>query len=83
MHIYFGIDCAPCSPRPDTYAKLVFDKLGVEPIAAYNKMFGAWEWEVVVDNDFDFQEFNSWMKSTMDKLYNSGYIRGAQWNKVE
>ncbi len=60
-----------------------FEKLGVEPIEAYSKLFGAWEWEVTVSEDFDYEEFKKWMKMEMDRLYEMGHIRGAQWNKVD
>lgn len=83
MKIYFGIDCAPGSIRPDVYAERVFDKLGVEPIEAYSKLFGVWEWKVTVSEDFDYEDFKKWMKTEMDRLYEMGYIRGAQWDKVE
>lgn len=83
MKIYFGIDCAPGTPRPNVYAERVFEKLGVESVDAYSKVFGAWEWQVEVDDNFDFDDFKSWMKNEMDKLYNSGNIRGAQWDKIE
>lgn len=83
MKIYFGIDCAPGSIRPSTYAERVFEKLRVDPIEAYSKLFGAWEWEVDVDDNFDYESFKIWMKTEMDELYNTGRIRGAQWDKVE
>ena len=83
MKIYFGIDCAPGGIRPNTYAERVFEKLGINPIEAYNKCFGAWEWEVDVDDNFDYESFKMWMKAEMDELYKAGRIRDAQWDKVE
>ena len=38
MKIYFGIDCAPGGIRPNTHAERVFEKLGINPIEAYNKI---------------------------------------------
>lgn len=83
MRIYFGIDCYPGGVRPDEYAKRVFEKLGVEPTEAYSKLFGAWEWEVTVNDDFNYEGFRTWMKTEMDSLYETGRIRGAQWDKIE
>lgn len=82
MKIYFGIDCAPGAIRPDVYASGVFKKLGVSPVEPYSKLFGAWEWQVTVDDEFNFKEFNSWMKQEMDTLYAKGSIRGAQWDTI-
>ena len=83
LKIYFGIDCAPGTPRPEIYAKRVFEKLGVESVTPYSKCFGAWEWNIELDDTFDFDSFSSWMKSEMDRLYNTGNIRGAQWGKIK
>lgn len=80
MKVYFGIDCAPATPRPDIYAVKVFEKLSVEPIEPYNKFFGAWEWSVEVTDDFNWDNFKDWIKGYMDNLYEKGYIRGAQWD---
>lgn len=79
MRIYFGIDCAPGTPRPDVRAKSVFERLGVEPIEPYNKFFGAWQWNVQVADDFDFENFSAWIKEYTEWLYEEGLIRGAEW----
>ena len=81
--IDFGIDCAPGSPRPDTFAGSVFEYLGVEYHEPYNKFFGAWEWNVDVNmTDKEWDTFDKWMKEKMDNLYENGRIRGARWQKV-
>lgn len=83
--LYFGIDCEPGTPRPDTHAKVVFDRLGIEPVEPYNKFFGAWEWNVPCTREqYDslFAGEAKWMKATMNNLYESGRIRGAQWNFI-
>ena len=36
-----------------------------------------------MDDNFDYESFKAWMKTEMDELYNTGRIRGAQWDKVE
>lgn len=82
MKIYFGIDCAPGMVRPDVYAKSVFERLGVEPMSPKSTLFGAWKWEVSVDDDFNWEDFKLWMKSRMNFLYGKGYIRGAEWDLV-
>lgn len=68
MKIYFGIDCAPGGIRPNTYAERVFEKLGINSIEAYNKCFGAWEWEVK-ENYLDVT-----LESTDSELIRSRWI---------
>ena len=80
--ISFGVDCYPGSPRPDAYAKKVFEYLGLEYINPYSMVFGAWEWEVSIDED-KYHDFDKWMRETMDALYESGRIRGARWGKLK
>lgn len=50
MKIDFGIDCGPGMPRSNVYAEMIFDRLGIEPIPPYSKLFGAWKWKVEVYN---------------------------------
>lgn len=57
--------------------KRVLEKFGVESVTPYSKCFGAWEWNIELDDTFDFNSFSSWMKREMDRLYNTGNIRGA------
>lgn len=44
VRIREGIDCPPCSLRPDTYIGKVFEMFGVEPVETSSRLFGAWEW---------------------------------------
>lgn len=80
IKISFVIDCAPGSPRPDVYARKVFDYLGIEYINPISKFFGAWTWCVEI-SESKYEDFSDWMQETMDDLYKRGHIRGAQWNK--
>lgn len=74
-----GIDCAPGAPRPNVRAAIVFDKLNMPAIEPYNKIFGAWSWSIPC-TDTEYATLKPWLKETMDKMYDSGKIRGAQWS---
>lgn len=73
-----GIDCAPGSPRPDSYIGKVFEKFGVTPSEPISKCFGAWTWEFE-STEQTYRDNKVWLKEYMDGLYNSGRIRGAEW----
>lgn len=80
VKVVFGIDCEPCTPRPDVYAKDIFAMLNKEYQEPYSKMFGAWEWEVEVDNCCDIEQKLNCIHERFETLYNQGYIRGAYVN---
>lgn len=80
--VEFGIDCDPFQQRPEVYAVDVFEKLGVGKSEPYSELFGAWRWQVAKEmTEEAWQEFNDWIKSHMDNLYQSDKIRGAVWSK--
>lgn len=74
-----GIDCAPGTPRPDRYARIVFDKLKIEYNEPISKCFGAWTWEIDVESD-KYTAIKPWLKEYMNELVHKGSIRGAQWD---
>lgn len=83
--IYFGIDCAPGAIRPDTFAKKVFEYLGLPYQEPDSMLMGAWNWRIWSEdyNKEYIEEFKHWMKQSMDKLYEDGYIRGAEWGPID
>lgn len=75
---YFGIDCDPFQQRPDTYAMVVFDKIGLNYFEPKSKVFGAWSWKVNKEmTAMEWKELDSFMEKHFNELYDSGKIRGA------
>ena len=72
-----GIDCTPCTPRPDTYADYIKDNFfDGTPYVITSKFFG--HWEFAFEKGFyptEEQRKSSW--NYLTKMYNLGKIRYA------
>lgn len=74
-----GIDCAPATPRPDSYIGKVFEMLEIEKCEPVSKLFGAWTWELIVSKEKYLEKEEAIQKYMLD-LYKKGRIRGAIHN---
>lgn len=87
IKIEIGIDCPPCTPRPNTYIGLALRILVIatsenvlkEPVS---KLFGAWVWEFECDKSV-YQSKRGELMDTFNKLYERGLIRGFYHKEVE
>ena len=77
--INLNIDCAPGSPRPDGYAKVVFEYLGIEYTEPISKFFGNWIWHIPVD-EVKYDKELPWISDYLKRLYSRGSIRYAGWD---
>lgn len=72
------IGCAPGPIRPDTYAKEIFNDLGIEYCEPVNKFFGDWSWEVMLQED-KFNIVREKHAPYLKELYDKGAIRYSNW----
>lgn len=73
------IDCAPFTPRPDTYIAGVLEGSGIAVREPILKLFGEWTWDF---SDVDATTWQIWrptFKERIIALYNSGAIRYGSW----
>ena len=80
IEIHLGIDCAPATPRPNSYLEKVMEGTGItikHPEDNISHLFGAFQWKTNVIKD-------QWTKKTYDLiferlriLHSRGNIRGA------
>lgn len=75
------LDCAPMTPRPDTYIKAVIEGTPLagklrEPVS---KLFGNWTWDFSHVSDEDFQKARPILKERIIRLHNNGFIRYGSW----
>ena len=86
MKIVIGIDCAPGRTRPNAYIGGALRILGIDnkenlEKEAFSKLFGAWEWEFDC-NEETYQSKRDELQKYFEDLYERGFIRGAQFNKI-
>lgn len=82
VQIFISLDCAPGTPRPDTYYAMCLKCAGIavdkvpEP---RNKFFGCWDWDKTyeVPDGTDRKELISAIHTKQEELYSNGYIRYA------
>lgn len=73
------IDCAPMTPRPDTYIKGILEGTGIEAGEPVSKLFGNWKW------DFSHVSKEVWEKAQpviaqrIKTLHENGKIRYGSW----
>lgn len=87
IKIEIGIDCPPCTPRPNTYIGLALNILVIatsenvlkEPVS---KSFGAWVWEFECDKRM-YQSKRDELTEAYNKYYEAGLIRGFYHREVE
>lgn len=78
--VEIGIDCAPCTPRPDTYIGEALKILEIDTKEnrekdATSKIFGAWTWEFECNKDTYYNSRDKLM-AKYNELYQKGRIRG-------
>lgn len=85
--LVIGIDCEPCTPRPNTYLKdalKVFnmetpENVKKEPVS---KLFGAWTWEFKCLKSV-YEEHERELKDYFEDLISKNKIRGSMYNFVK
>ncbi len=75
------LDCAPMTPRPDTYIGGVIEGTGLqtkEPIIGAAS-FGNWTWDYSEVPSETWRALQPILKKRIAKLYHSGAIRYGSW----
>lgn len=72
------LDCAPGTPRPDSYIGGVVKGLGLDLKDPVSKLFGSWSWEFL-DTDAHWEEITPILKERIEALYHRGCIRYGGW----
>lgn len=73
------LDCAPGTPRPDSYIDSVIKDTGLPSREPVSKFFGNWMW---VYNDIPAEQWErvrATLKERITALYNAGRIRYGSW----
>lgn len=75
------LDCAPCTPRPDTYIAGVLEGTGIElgDKQPETKLFGNWEWNFDEVPDDVWNAANPIIGERIKKLDAQGKIRYGSW----
>lgn len=74
------LDCAPCTPRPDTYIDGVIAGTGLKANKPVSKLFGNWTWDFSEQcTEEQWKEWSPLFKERIRKLYSSGCIRYGSW----
>lgn len=82
--ISIDIDCAPATPRPDTYIGKVGEILGITEIPnPVNKFFGNWTWEFEGFTKEQYDELAPRLKEYLFNLYDDGKVRYAAYGIKE
>ncbi|MHA1531140.1 MAG: hypothetical protein ACTSR6_03990 [Candidatus Heimdallarchaeota archaeon] len=85
IEINIGIDCRPCTPRPDTYLLGVLEGTGiaVDPTKTNSRLFGAWNWTITIKKELWTNDLYDMVFARLLILYNTGKIRGGKLSKPE
>ncbi len=73
------LDCAPMTPRPDTYLPGVLKGTGLKLGKTASRFFGNWEWIIPDDQEELYQKNVEVIAERITKLYNDGAIRYGSW----
>ena len=76
------IDCAPMTPRPETYFEGVIKDTGLtsDDFHPPAKWFGNWKWILKNEDKQEvYRNAKPTMKTRLENLYNSGAVRYASW----
>jgi hypothetical protein len=80
------LDCAPMTPRPDTYIDGVLEGTGLAPddFEITSKLFGNWKWELKDCSNLDekqelFKKAKPQFKERITNLHSRGKIRYGSW----
>lgn len=73
------IDCAPMTPRPDTYIGLVLFETGIEVVEPVSKLFGNWKWNFNHIDEEVWDKAQPVIAERIKTLHESGKIRYGSW----
>lgn len=73
------IDCAPMTPRPDTYIADVIADTGLELKEPVAKGFGNWTWDYSEVPAEQWEQAKPILQERITKLYYDGCIRYGSW----
>lgn len=75
-----GLDCEPCTPRPDSYIEEVIEGTPLKEGKIVSKLFGAWIWEFEIDEE-EWDKIEPTICERIEKLYADNKIRGGVHTK--
>ena len=73
------LDCAPMTPRPDTYIKGVLKGTGLKAGEPISTFFGCWTWAFDVPQEKWEKEIQPIVQPRIEALYHQGAIRYGSW----
>jgi len=73
------LDCAPLTPRPDTYIAEVIRETGLALKEPVSKFFGNWIWDYSEVPEETWKELQPILAQRITKLYELGRIRFGSW----
>lgn len=73
------IDCAPMTPRPDTYITGVLEGTVITGGKIVSKLFGNWKWDFGHIDEKVWEKAQPVFKQRLEKLHAEGRIRYASW----
>ncbi|AMM44896.1 hypothetical protein SP15_097 [Bacillus phage SP-15] len=73
------LDCAPLTPRPDTYIEGVIKDTGLELRKPVSTLFGNWTWDYSDVSDEVWEKAQPILEERITKLHNQGSIRYGSW----
>lgn len=75
------IDCAPLTPRPDTWFKLICQEIGMseDEFQLTNKFFGEWTWKVKPESIERYKVQQQKVGEILKDLNKKGNIRYGSW----
>lgn len=79
IHQTIELDCAPGTPRPDTYIKDVLADTGLPIRDTISRWFGNWKWDY---SDIPADQWNAvqpLLKERIIALHRKGCIRYGSW----
>lgn len=73
------LDCAPMTPRPDSYIAGVLKDTGIEVREPSSKLMGNWTWNFEDVSEETWEKAKPLFKKRIEKLYEEGKIRYGSW----
>lgn len=73
------IDCAPGADRPDSYFRVICEKLGIEYFEPVSRFFGNWTWVIPDLTEEQNKVYDEFVPDYLKGLYERGRIRYASW----
>lgn len=72
------LDCAPGTPRPDTYISGVLEDTGLQAREP-SKFFGNWTWAFDLPREEWEERIQPIIRPRIEALYTEGLIRYGSW----